>query len=87
MILDRARIDRRDSLSSMATDKQEIEANQFAASLLMPVGFIRKDISRQTRQTESVLVARLAKKYEVSEQAMRYRLVNLGVFPSPSEVG
>src|ERR1700729_2662707 len=36
----------RDALSSKAEDDLEIEANQFAASLLMPGHFIRKDMTR-----------------------------------------
>ena len=74
---------RRDGRSSEAEDDQEIAANFFAASLLMPKHLLRKDVERQRRfdgevHFEESDVTLLAKKYKVSEQAMRYRLQNLG---------
>lgn len=74
---------RRDGRSSEAEDDQEIAANFFAASLLMPKHILRKDVERQKKLNGEVVfedsdVTLLAKKYKVSEQAMRYRLQNLG---------
>src|SRR5690606_34680315 len=37
----RTRVNLRDGLSSTATDREEIEANAFAAALLMPVHWVR----------------------------------------------
>jgi Zn-dependent peptidase ImmA (M78 family) len=51
----------------------EIEANQFAAELLMPEDKVRELVDAGTRAVEM-----LAKKFEVSGDAMRRRLVKLG---------
>lgn len=40
------RVNRRDKLSSMASDSQEIEANAFAATLLMPRTLVRGALER-----------------------------------------
>jgi len=78
---------RRDGKSSEGTETQEMEANFFAASLLMPRPFLRKDLELRAGpngeadlQPEDILA--LAKKYQVSETAMKYRLINLA-FISP----
>ncbi len=73
---------RRDGRSSEAEDDQEIAANFFAASLLMPKHLLRQDVERHKRfdgeiQLDDSDVLLLAKKYKVSEAAMRYRLQNL----------
>jgi Zn-dependent peptidase ImmA (M78 family) len=68
----------RNKNSSLATDPQEIEANRFAAELLMPQKFLFDDFSGIKGDQEEV-VARLAKRYKVSPQAMEYRLANLGL--------
>jgi Zn-dependent peptidase ImmA (M78 family) len=73
---------RRDGRSSEAEDDQEIAANFFAASLLMPKHLLRQDVERHKRFDGEILlddsdVLLLAKKYKVSEAAMRYRLQNL----------
>ncbi len=75
------RISLRDGDSSKGTETEEIEANIFAAELLMPVEFLRKDIASSKINDEESLkkaLGRLAKKYEVSNEALTYRLVNLG---------
>lgn len=55
-------------------DSEEAEANRFAAELLMPAEAIKQVIDAMPApDTKS-----LAKKFEVSEVAMRYRLKNLG---------
>jgi Zn-dependent peptidase ImmA (M78 family) len=75
---------RRDENSSTATDENEIQANYFAACLLMPEEFLRRDVVQFAKfNGETVLgqqeVLSLAKKYQVSPAAMGYRLVNLGL--------
>jgi len=67
----------RDAESSKATSWEEIEANRFAAELLMPADFMEKDVERR-RLVDKTLVGTLAKKYLVSPWAMELRLVNLG---------
>lgn len=74
---------RRDGRSSEAEDDQEIAANFFAASLLMPKQILRIDVEAHKRfngeiQLDDSDVLLLARKYKVSEAAMRYRLQNLG---------
>jgi Zn-dependent peptidase ImmA (M78 family) len=75
-------INLRDQTSSQATDKHEIEANAFAAALLMPHEFLIRDLI-EVVPLDDEKIRRLAKKYQVSEQAMTIRLVNLG-FVSPA---
>lgn len=73
----------RDGRSSLAIDKHEIEANQFAAEILMPYKFMIRDLLRtpiDLEDGENVRV--LAKKYGVSVQAMTYRLANIFMYPA-----
>lgn len=75
---------RRDGKSSEASDVQEIEANAFAACLLMPVQFLRADLNDQVgfsgeAELDDSQLQALARKYRVSEMALRYRLANLGL--------
>jgi len=68
---------RRDENSSLALDKREVEANQFAAEILMPLDFLKNDLSEKSIDIEDDLGVRsLSKKYMVSMQAMTYRLIN-----------
>jgi Zn-dependent peptidase ImmA (M78 family) len=81
------RLNFRDKRSSLAEDQQEIEANQFAAELLMPKDMIKREVEKCTVKkvtTEAQLVTELARVFEVSEQAMGYRMFNLGITSSPS---
>jgi len=75
---------RRDGVSSEASDSQEIEANFFAASLLMPKELLRSDLSsRLGYNSEAGIndaeIQILARKYQVSDTALKYRLMNLGL--------
>lgn len=73
----------RDSLSSDGSVLEEIEANRFAAELLMPenllvprlrdLGF---DYASEERETHEKM-SRLAKSFGVSQQALQIRLANL----------
>jgi len=72
------RINLRSPSSSRAEDVQEIEANAFAASLLMPQLFLQKDIASIELDFEDPSrILPLAQKYGVSVQAMTFRLLNL----------
>jgi len=69
--------------SSTALYPIEIEANKFAALLLMPEKFLVNSI-RQKLQEErtieiSTLIKNLKDQFEVSEPAMKFRLQNLGI--------
>jgi len=84
VILDHVvRMDFRDQRSSTATDQQEIEANRFAAELLMPRDWVMRAATRRTGRAREVrgddLVQDLADEFDVSLQAMEYRLANLGL--------
>jgi len=74
---------RRDGLSSEAQDDQEIAANFFAANLLMPRHILRKDVENykgfdgEIRLDDTDILI-LARRYRVSEAAMRFRLQGLG---------
>ena len=59
--------------STDVSSLDEVEANHFAAELLMPEALVNKCIEAGIR---SVLV--LSERFNVSEEAMRYRLINLG---------
>lgn len=60
-----------------SNNSEEIEANRFAAELLMPVELIEIDVSRFKILDEAVINV-LAGRYKVSTQAMQIRLTNLG---------
>lgn len=53
---------------------EEIEANQFAAELLMPLKFIEKDFSNGIKDVKI-----LAKNYKVSEEMAWRRMINSGL--------
>lgn len=63
-----------------ATAPIELEANAFAAALLMPENFIREDVHSSTLDMfDEAAVKRLAQKYRVSVQALTIRLMELGL--------
>jgi Zn-dependent peptidase ImmA (M78 family) len=68
----------RDSNSSTGELGKEREANAFAAALLMPEKLLRKEIENQKEEKEK-FISNLAKKFQVSEQAITIRLTNLGL--------
>jgi Zn-dependent peptidase ImmA (M78 family) len=70
------RINFRSRESSEATDIEEIEANFFAASILMPKRFLDRDEAVMALDNDEA-VAKLAKKYNVSRHAMSLRLGNV----------
>ncbi len=67
----------RNSASSSGEELQEREANHFAAALLMPTKLIREEIINIVDEDINP-IEYLAKKFKVSEQAMTFRLANLG---------
>ncbi len=69
----------RSPLSSQAVDSDEIEANQFAAELLMPVSLLKDEIEKIPAKTGTEDgITMLAELFGVSEQAMTFRLSGLG---------
>ncbi len=81
------RIDRRNEVSSIGTDSQEIEANAFGAALLMPHKFVIdhvKDFVARINESgggfsRDQFIAELARDFDVSTEAMGFRLINLGI--------
>jgi len=72
------RIAWRNADSSKAVNWREIEANRFAAELLMPSDLLKRDLD-SLRTIEKRTVALLAETYKVSPAAMKIRLTNLGI--------
>jgi Zn-dependent peptidase ImmA (M78 family) len=79
---DGVRVNFRDHESSLATNSEEIEANRFAAEILMPRHFVF-DQARKLLQDNEIsrdsLIKKLAEIFNVSPEAMGYRLVNLTI--------
>lgn len=69
----------RDSKSSAGEYVKEIEANAFAAALLMPKELIENELNKLTTGDPEEWVSKLAEKFEVSKQAMNIRLINLEI--------
>lgn len=72
---------RRDATSSQAVDVDEMEANGFAAELLMPAAMLERDLEGKDPDYEDdELTRRLANRYKVSLQAMAIRLATLSPY-------
>jgi len=72
------RVNKRDERSSQAIDPEEIEANRFAAELLMPYDMIMGDLIEYEIDVEDEEELKdLADKYQVSVQALTHRITNL----------
>lgn len=69
----------RDASSSSGDQLAEIQANQFAAGLLMPEELLRANVTSQLNDLD---ISRLALRFRVSEQAMTLRLVSLDLLES-----
>ncbi len=66
---------RRDAIAAAGVDPTEIEANAFAAELLMPTSFLEGVLDgRSVDLEDDEAVMALAKRFKVSETAMRFRL-------------
>jgi Zn-dependent peptidase ImmA (M78 family) len=73
----------RDGTASEGSNRLEIDANAFAAALLMPADMIKSELRRVLQDTPEIRIDSatdtLAHQFGVSAQAMRFRLVNLGL--------
>jgi Zn-dependent peptidase ImmA (M78 family) len=65
--------------ASEGLDPVEVQANQFAASLLMPARFVREHVEQLQKPISESDVKALANEFKVSEQAMTIRLTTLGL--------
>jgi len=73
----------RNTDTSLGEEKKEKQANAFAAGLLMPQTILETEIEialkNDSIENDDDLISYLAKKFEVSEIAMTYRLSNLNL--------
>jgi len=70
----------RDIMTAAGTDWREIEANAFASELLMPEPLMRVQATANVIAFEDdEAIASLAKKFRVSDAAIRFRLFSPGV--------
>ena len=79
--VDHAIVKMRDARASEGTDEDEMEANRFAAELLMPSAFLQADLQflGSISADDEKAIKELAGKYGVSNQAMAFRLSSLGL--------
>ena len=69
----------RDAVSALGSDKIEIEANQFAAELLMPTAWFMKALPNKAFDIDNDgPLDELAKKFRVSRQAVDFRNQEFG---------
>ncbi|MBL8564320.1 MAG: ImmA/IrrE family metallo-endopeptidase [Hyphomicrobiaceae bacterium] len=66
---------RRDQASSTGVDLMEIEANAFAAELLMPEALLEGELTTPLDVDDEERLTALSRKFKVSTSAMRYRLI------------
>jgi Zn-dependent peptidase ImmA (M78 family) len=70
----------RDAISALGTESIEIEANQFAAELLMPTTWLRQALAGKPFDIDNEgPLEDLSKKFRVSRQALEYRIRNLAL--------
>jgi Zn-dependent peptidase ImmA (M78 family) len=74
-----ARLNLRDTTSSLAIHPEEIQANRFAAELLMPRELLLSELRERLGRDRADIVLELAQRFGVSTRAMELRLTNLGV--------
>jgi len=74
-------IDYRDNGNRPDKTIQEKHADDFAANLLMPKNFLTVDFKKifENTQDRGSLLLQLAERYQVSQEAMMWRLKNLGL--------
>jgi Zn-dependent peptidase ImmA (M78 family) len=69
---------RRDDVSATGKERKEIQANQFAAELIMPHAFLLRALGNDMIDIDDTeLVTRLAREFKVSADAMKIRMTNL----------
>ena len=79
LILDTATRYSHPNLPSMPTDREEAEANRFAAALLVPEGIVRRMAIEADARTAGQLLDLLAPRFEVTRTVMAARLMGLGI--------
>ena len=85
MFVDRDFVFRRGQKAAAGSDHEEIQANMFAAELLMPRNWLERDVGEKDIDAagraaiSDDAVVRLARQYGVSQAAMAFRPANLGL--------
>lgn len=80
LFIDRHVTFRRDEKSTTGEDREEVEANQLGAALLMPKGLLEQEIQKHDLNLDDGdAIDLLAKQFHVSTSAMSNRLTNLGI--------
>lgn len=75
-------IDHRNNKPGKSESKKEMYANAFAAAFLMPEKLVTNDFRQVVREKGAFIdehLTALASRYEVSRDAMKFRLLNLGL--------
>lgn len=67
----------RDEKAATGTDALEIDANAFAAELLMPTALLRDAVYKEADLEDEAAVAGIARKFKVSTAALQNRLLNM----------
>lgn len=75
--VDKAFVLNRDGNSATGTDALEVDANAFAAELLVPAEWLRRSIAAQADLDSEDEVAALAKRFRVSTATLQNRLLSL----------
>jgi len=80
LFIDKTYVAFRDSESAKGEERAEIQANQFAAALLMPAQLVQRELSDELVDLAATdTIDQLAARFGVSVQSMAFRLENLGL--------
>jgi len=80
LFIDKTYVAFRDSESAKGEDRAEIQANQFAAALLMPGALLQRELNDQLVDLAATdIIDKMAGRFGVSVQSMTFRLDNLGL--------
>jgi Zn-dependent peptidase ImmA (M78 family) len=80
LFIDRYVALRRDANSSTGADRDEVEANQLGAALLMLRWLVQQEIrNNELNLDDEDAISFRAKRFQVSNAAMTNRLANLGI--------
>ena|ERR1051326_7240263 len=75
--VDKRYVLKRDASSATGDERLEVEANQFAAALLMPLGILSEMVEESPIDIEDEdSIEEMAKEFVVSKAALQYRLRN-----------
>ena len=74
----------RDATASEGTKRQEVEANAFAAELLMPESEVRNRFPHKLSLMDVEEVEKASRFFGVSNTALSFRLIRLGLLESES---